>query len=212
MKEAVTKRQKELLICIYNYIKDTGFPPSFEEMRGKLGVSSNQSVSDHLKRLVDARLIQRNPFAARGIAILPLGYEAIGSPSLGAFLGATSAGAPVEAVEITGEWVALSQEVARLQGDVFLLKVHGDSMINAGIDDGDVVMAKQHKEFSSGDIVLARVGSSATIKRFMSVDKPPYVYLKPENPKYNYMLFTDETEMTGKIISVLKNGSWTSVR
>lgn len=212
MKGGITKRQNELLTCIYEFIKNTGFPPTFEEMREKIVVSSNQSVVDHLKKLVDAHLIKRNPSVARGIAILPLGYEAIGRPPLGAFLGATSAGAPVETVEITGEWVILSPEVARLRDEVFLLKVHGDSMVNAGIDDGDIVMVKEHKEFASGEIVLARVGADTTVKRFMSVDKPPYVYLKPENPKYNYLLFTDETEMLGKVISVLKNGGWTSIR
>ena len=85
-------------------------------------------------------------------------------------------------------------------------------MINAGIDDGDVVLVKNQKEFISGDIVLAEIGDEATIKRFMSTDTPPYVYLKPENPKYENILFTDEARLTGKVISVFKNGYWKPVK
>lgn len=85
-------------------------------------------------------------------------------------------------------------------------------MINAGIEDGDVVLVQAQKEFVSGDIVLAHIGEDATIKRFMSIDKPPYTYLKPENPKYNNILFTDEVRLTGKVISVLKNGYWKPIK
>jgi len=88
----------------------------------------------------------------------------------------------------------------------------GDSMINAGIDDGDVVLVQKAKEFSSGDIVLAYDSGEATIKRFVSEDKPPYVYLKPENPKYENILFTDEMRLDGKILSVLNKGDWRPVK
>ena len=211
-KNLITKRQNDLLFLIYNYIKDTGYPPTFEEMRGGLGVSSNQSFLDHLKKLVDNKLIKRNESVARSIAILPLGYKALGKPHLAPFIGAASAGAPVEAIEIAGEWQTLSPDVARLQEEVFLLKISGDSMINAGIDDGDTVLVQSKEEFISGEVVLAQVGSEATVKRFMSEDEPPYVYLKPENPRYEIMLFTDEVTLKGKVISVLKKGYWEPVK
>ncbi len=212
MKKEVTKRQKELLSIIYQYIKDSGYPPTFEEMRESLGVSSNQSVIDLLTKLKDQGIIKRNDSSARSIAILPLGYETLNKPPLVAFLGATSAGAPVEAIEIVGEWQTVSADVAKLQEEVFLLKISGDSMINAGIDDGDIVLVKSQKEFVSKDIVLAQIGDEATVKRFMSTDTPPYVYLKPENPKYENILFTDDVRLTGKIISVLKSGQWKSIK
>ena len=85
-------------------------------------------------------------------------------------------------------------------------------MINAGIDDGDVVLVQKAKEFSSGDIVLAYDGEEATVKRFVSEDKPPYVYLKPENPKYENILFEENTELKGTVISVLKNGQWRPIK
>lgn len=212
MESIITKRQKQLLEVIYNYIKDTGYPPTFEEMRKGLNVSSNQSIIDLLEKLKNKGFIQRNESVARGISILPASYEILGKPPLVAFLGFTAAGAPLETIEITGEWQEAPGEVTKLKEEVFLLKISGDSMMNAGIDDGDVVLVQSKKEFVSGDIVLAHIEDGSTIKRFISNDKPPYVYLKPENPNYKNIPFTDETHLTGKVISVLKNGYWKPVK
>lgn len=214
MKSSITARQKQLLEIIYQYIKNTGYPPTIQEMKESLGVSSNQSILDVLKKLESQRIIKRNEGIARSLAILPFGYEVLGEPALAPFLGATSAGAPIEAVEISGDWQLMpgSNEVAKPTDEVFLLKIFGDSMINAGIDDGDVVLVQNQKEFISGEVVLASIGNETTIKRFISDDKPPYVYLKPENPKYENILFTDEMELKGKVISVLKNNYWKSVK
>lgn len=210
--QEITKRQKELLSIIYGYIKDTGYPPTFEEMKDRLNVVSNQSIVDLLAKLEKQKLIKRNESSARSITILLLGYEILGQPPLAAFLGATSAGLPIEAIEISGEWQNVSKDVAQLKDEVFLLKISGDSMINAGIEDGDVVLVKSQKEFISGDIVLAQIEGDSTVKRFISEDKPPYVYLKPENLKYKNIPFTNETKLTGKVISVLKNGYWKPIK
>lgn len=212
MKIQLTKRQNDLLNVIYQYIKSTGYPPTFEEMREKLGVSSNQTIIDHLTSLKNKGIIKRKESDARGIAILPLGYEALGKPPLAAFLGVTSAGAPLETVEVSGEWQSLSDEIVRLQEEVFLLKINGDSMINAGINDGDIVLVQSVKEFYPREIVLAETSDGSTVKRFMSEDKPPYVWLQPENPKYNNILFDDDVRLTGKVISVMKDGSWRGVK
>lgn len=212
MQKPITKRQKQLLETIYSFIKDSGYPPTFEEMREKLGLSSNQSVLDLLKKLQKQGIIQRAEGVARSLSILPLGYEFLGEPPLVAFRGHTAAGAPLETIEIQGEWQILSADVAKLKDEVFLLRVSGDSMINAGIDDGDVVLVKTEKEFYTGDIVLAQIGDSSTIKRFISDDNPPFVYLKPENPAHAVIPFTEDMRMTGKVISVLKNGYWKPVK
>lgn len=211
MKKTITKRQKELLSIIYQYIKNEGYPPTFDEMRQRLNVTSNQSVIDLLNKLEDKQVIKRNQSIARSIVILPFGYEALGKPPLAPFLGVTTAGVPINAVEITGEWQTLSSNVSKLKDEVFILKVSGDSMINAGIDDGDLVLVKTEKEFISGNIVLAQIKDEATIKRFISDDKPPYIYLKPENPKYEIIPATDEMILKGKVISVLKEGYWRPV-
>lgn len=214
MEKSVTKRQKQLLEIIYNSIKNNGYSPTFEEMRENLGVSSNQSVIDHLQKLIESKLVKKGGSFARSLVILPLGYKILGQPHLAAFRGFAAAGAPIEAVEIPGEWKSLPSKLEKIEKleDVFLLKISGDSMINAGIDDGDIVLVKEQEEFVSKDIVLADISGEVTVKRFMSEDKPPYVYLKPENPNYSNILFTDETSLKGKIISVLKNGYWKPVK
>lgn len=204
----ITERQKELLGNLYKYIISTGYPPTFEELREQLNVSSNQSVIDLLTKLEKKKLIRRSESQARSITILPLGYEVLDKPPIVPFLGVTSAGVPLPTIEISGEWQILSSQVAMLQDNIFLLQISGDSMINAGIDDGDKVLVKSQKEFVSGDIVLAKVGDESMVKRFISEDKPPYLYLKPENPNYEIIYFTEDVVLEGKVISVLKNGQW----
>lgn len=212
MNGKITKRQKDLLEIIYKYIKDSGYPPTFEEMREKLKVSSNQSVIDLLVKLKKQKYIKRSESVARSIAILPLGYKVLGEPLLAPILGVTTAGLPLEPIEISGEWREVSGDASLLQDNIFLLKIKGDSMINAGIDNDDLVLVKTEKEFVSGDIVLANIGDEKTIKRFISEDKPPYLYLKPENPKYNIIYFTEEVTLAGKVVSVLKSGQWKGVK
>ncbi|MBI4160028.1 repressor LexA [Candidatus Wolfebacteria bacterium] len=211
MEIKITPRQKELLGVIYDFIRESGYPPSFEEMRENLGVSSNQSIVDLLDKLKAGNCIRKNE-GARTLVIKPMGYEVLGKPPLTPVLGMTTAGAPAEAVEISGEWQAISPSVAKLREDVFILRVIGDSMTSAGIDDGDAVLVQTKKEFVSGEIVYAQIGDEGTIKRFISEDNPPYVYLKPENSKYENILFTEEVELKGKVIAVLKDNQWLSVR
>ncbi len=212
MRGQITKRQKQLLEVIYDFIKNSGYPPTFEEMRGNLEVSSNQSIVDLLQKLKNGGYIKRDE-GARSIAILPLGYKTLDRPPLVAFAGVASAGPSIEMIEMSGEWQTISADVAKFADQVSLFKVFGDSMINAGIDDGDVVLVKDQHEFVSGDIVLARLnGSESTVKRFISEDKPPYVYLKPENPKYSLIPFTDEMQLIGKIISLLNGSDWRPVK
>jgi repressor LexA len=207
----ITPRQKDLLSIIYNYIRSEGYAPTFEEMRERLKVSSNQSVIDLLVRLDKNKFIKKNEAIARSIAILPLGYEVLGKPPIAPFLGVTSAGAPINAIEVSGNWQQISTDVAQLADKVFLLKISGDSMINAGIDDGDMILVKSEKEYVSGDIVLARIRDEVTVKKFISDDNPPYIYLKPENPKYDIIPATDEMKLEGKVISVLKEGYWKAI-
>lgn len=208
MNSPITKRQKELLENLYKYIISIGYPPTFEELREQLNVSSNQSVIDLLTKLENKKLIRRSESQSRGIVILPLGYEILGKPPLIPFLGVSHAGYPITAIEIQGDWQQLSPQVAKLEDEIFILRVSGDSMINAGVGDGDKVLVRSQKEFSSGDIVLADVDGESTIKRFISEDKPPYLYLKPENPKYDIVYFTESVILKGKVISINKRGQW----
>src|SRR3989338_6207991 len=132
MKKTITERQKQLLEVIYDFCASTGYPPTFEEMRENLGVSSNQSIVDLLEKLRRDGFIKKDS-GGRSLGILVLVYEASGRPALAAVLGTTTAGLPAESIEITGEWRSVSADVARFTEDIFMLKISGDSMINAGI-------------------------------------------------------------------------------
>jgi len=215
MKTEITKRQKELLAIIYGFIRDTGYPPTLEEMKDSLGVASNQSILDLLQKLTSLKLITKQEGMARSIGILPSGYQILNLPALVQTVGMATAGIPMEATQLIGEWQSLpaieGQNFERMD-EVFLVRVSGDSMINAGINNNDAVLVQTRKEFYSGDIVLAEINNQVTIKRFISEDKPPYVYLKPENPAYKNIRFTEEMQMQGKIIGVLKNGQIISVK
>ena len=180
-------------------------------MRDALDVSSNQSVLDLLNKLESKKIIKRNESVARSITILPFGYEILGKLALTPFLGISHAGSPIEAIQIDGEWEPMPGDVARLNSEVFFLKVSGDSMINAGIDDGDKVLVQVQKEFASGDVVLADTPNGSTIKRFVSDDNPPYIYLKPENPRYEVIPFTDAMKLIGKVVSIIKGGKLAEV-
>ncbi|MBI2443801.1 MAG: repressor LexA [Candidatus Magasanikbacteria bacterium] len=212
MKKDITERQKQLLGIIYDYFQGSGYPPTFEEMREELKVASNQSVVDLLKKLVENGYIKRSEAAARGLTLLPLGYEALGRQPMAPFMGVAAGGPPIQALAITGEWQTLPGGLAKLKDEVFVLRISGDSMINAGIDDGDQVLVQTQKYFVSGDIVFAQVDDETTVKRFMSTDQPPYLFLKPENPKYQNILFKDNIELKGKVISVSKSGQWLPIK
>ena len=199
----ITKRQKEILKLIYNSIKNNGYPPNFEEFKNKFDISSNQAIIDHLENLEKKRLITRKEHQARNIKITPAGYKVLKVNPLTPIVGISYAGNIAESFEITDDWQEVSKEIKKHSKEVFLIKVSGDSMINAGIDEDDLLLAQSEKEFSSGDIVIAQTPDGTTIKRFISDDTPPYIYLKPENPKYNIIQFTHEMTLQSKII-----GKW----
>lgn len=201
MGKQITKRQKDVLRVICNWIKNSGFPPSFSDLKEELGINSNQTILDHLENLEKKRLIKREEGSARGIKILKNGYEAIKARPLVPIIGTTSAGGFSEAIEEIGAWVPLlNNEAQRLSDDVFVVRVMGDSMINAGINEDDLILFKKTNSFVSRDIVLAQTPDGVTIKRFISQNKSPHKFLKPENPNYPIIPFTNEIEIVGKMV------------
>lgn len=204
-KEAITKRQKEVLRIIYDNLITAGFPPSFSELKEKLKISSNQSLLDMFSILEKKNLISRKEGSARGIKILKRGYKEISSRPLAPVVGFTSAGSFTEAIEEINAWQPLSKDVETIADDVMVVRVMGDSMINADINDGDLILFKKTTRFISGDIVLAQTPDGTTVKRFISQKKSPCVFLKPENPKYSNILFTDEMRLVAKMIKKLNH-------
>lgn len=203
--QEITKRQKEVLKIIYEAIKSSGFPPSFSELKERLNISSNQSILDLLSALEKKRFIKREEGSARGMKILDKGFKVLGTKKLIPFLGTSYGGSLTETFEIEDEVKEIKNhsEVSKID-NVFFVKVSGDSMSDI-INDGDVVLVKKNREFSSGDIVLARSPDGTTIKRLVSCDEPPYLYLRPENPNHKKIIvFTDDVEIIGKIIGIVK--------
>lgn len=199
MQNIITKRQKELLHIIYKYIQTTGYPPSFDEMKEKLGVSSNQAIIDFLKLLETKGYIKRGAGEARSLQITNSGYSAIKEPPLIKLAGVTAAGPAIEAIE-QNEWLSLPSSYKKYD-NVFMVKISGNSMIEANIYDGDAVLIKEQREYKSGDIVLARIGDDVTLKTFIAKDKK--TYLKPENPACRIIAITDDTYFLGKMIANL---------
>lgn len=209
MKFEITKRQKELLKIIYDFIKNTGFPPSFEDMRANLKVSSNQSIIDLLEKLVKANALKRNEGSARGLTITPFGFKIL-NKQIFPLVGVSSAGPFVESFnDINFKWIevpsnVIPDEKIKKAEDIFIVQVYGDSMINAGINNGDKLLVQKVKSFKNGDIVVAKNEDGTTVKRFM-VDKNE-IYLKPENPNYDIIkIIPEEILFEGKVILNLSN-------
>lgn len=198
MKNEITKRQKELLNFIYSFIETSGYPPTLEEMKVSLEVSSNQAVLDLLDSLEKKQFIRRDNIA-RGILIRPIGYEIINKDPLVKIVGTVAAGPAIEAIE-QNEWTTMPNGDQRFE-NVFVIKISGNSMINVNIYDGDSVLIKEAKEYKNGDIVLARIGDEVTLKRF--VYDNGRTYLKPENPTYRKIAITHDTFFLGKMITKL---------
>ncbi|HUT96207.1 MAG TPA: transcriptional repressor LexA [Candidatus Paceibacterota bacterium] len=198
MEQKVTKRQKEVLQIIYNNIKNSGFPPSFNDLKEGLDINSNQTILDHLANLEKKRLIKREEGSARGIKILKKGFGILGANQLVPVVGTTAAGGFAEAIEEIENWEELSEEIAKLNDDLIIVKVSGDSMINAGINDGDFVLIKRTNNFKKGDIVLVQNGEGTTLKRMMFQNGK--YFLKPENPKYENIFLTNEMQIIGRMI------------
>lgn len=202
---AITPKQKKVLEIIYHCIATEGFPPSLADLREELNVSSNQSVLNFLFALEKNGYIKREEGQARSIKIMPLGLKMLGKKKLAPVAGTSSCGPYVKSFDdVFVKWETLRNEamvnerIDELQEEVFIIKVYGDSMINAGIDEGDMLLVKKTREYKSGDIVVARYEDGTTVKRFIAENKK--TYLKPENPKYKNIPIYPEMCFEGKVV------------
>ncbi|HMM21675.1 MAG TPA: transcriptional repressor LexA [Selenomonadales bacterium] len=197
----LSSRQKQ----IFAYIKDTlrakGYPPSVREIGEAVGLSSSSTVHSHLEKLEEMGLIRRDPTKPRAIDILeeaPWRQKAVTPVPL---VGRVTAGQPILAVENIEETYPLPTE---LVGDesVFMLTVQGESMINAGILDGDYVLVRDQDTARNGEIVVALIDDEeATVKRFFR--EKDCIRLQPEN---NYMdpIYSRNVTILGKVIGVFR--------
>lgn len=202
----LTERQQQVLDYIRTTVEERGYPPSIREIGEAVGLSSPSSVHAQLGSLVEAGMIRRDPTKPRAIVVVDetrQHAQAADSRTREVpVLGRIAAGTPILAAEHVEEVMPLPTELVG-DGPVFLLEVKGDSMINAGIHEGDLVAIHKQPDALDGEIVACLVdGEEATVKRLQRKDGK--VYLHSENPAYEPMVFTEGIELIGKVVSVLR--------
>lgn len=198
----ITERQKELLQFIIRQIREHNLPPSISEMATHLKVKSKNAVAKLLNALEEEGFI-RTSGKARGIEILNALGESLEKGFMRVpILGHVQAGSPHLAEEHIEDWINLPQTMVKGRRDVFLLRVRGDSMINAGIFADDLVIVRPTKDVKNNDIVVALLHDEATVKRFIQIKNR--AYLKAENPDYKNIYPKEEWMVQGKVVGVIR--------
>lgn len=202
MPKEITDRQKELLRYIVEQVREHNLPPSVSEMAEFLKVKSKNAVAKLLDALEAAGAIRMSG-KARGIEVLnSLGLSLEKGLVSVPVIGNVQAGSPHLAEEHVEEWINLPTNLIRGRRDVFLLKVRGDSMINAGIYQDDLVIVRPTKDVKHNDIVVALLHDEATVKRFIQIKNR--AYLKAENPRFKDIYPKEEWMIQGKVVGVIR--------
>jgi repressor LexA len=204
----LTERQREVLDFIRDFSQRNSYPPSVRDICEAVGLSSTSSVHAHLNSLEEKGFIRRDGSSARAITILgddemqgegptEIVRNIVSLP----LLGQVAAGVPIEAQEDINEMLPLPRQVV---GDTasFMLTIRGDSMIEAGILDGDYVVVREQPTASNGEIVVALIDSEATVKTFYR--EPDRIRLQPENALMEPIYVRDDVTILGKVIALLR--------
>lgn len=206
MAEYLTEKQEAVLKFIEDYQLAHGKSPTIREMREHFNVSSDNSILKHLKALKEKGAIRKDD-TPRGIHLLDTikqKLSASGSVNL-PVLGFIPAGGPVVTDEYVKEWMNVGENLAKSAEGYFLLEVTGNSMIDAGIFEGDLVVVDTKKESSDGDIVVALIDNENTLKRL--VKKDGEVYLKAENKNYKDIYPAEELTTQGVVTALIRQYS-----
>jgi repressor LexA len=200
----LTERQKEIMEYILTEVQKKGYPPSVREIGEAVGLSSSSSVHAQLEKLEQLGYLRRDPTKPRAIEVLNsdllndnISFKNILNIPI---VGAVTAGEPILAEQNIQDYFPLPKSFTRTN-DAFMLRVKGDSMINAGIYDGDLVIVNQEPSASNGDIVVALLGEEATVKRFYKEQQ--YIRLQPENERYEPII-SNEVQILGRVIGLVR--------
>jgi repressor LexA len=201
----ISSRQLAILDFIKREVKEKGYPPSVREIGESVGLASSSTVHGHLERLEKKGLIRRDPTKPRAIEILGLDDSASAfshTISRVPLIGRVTAGVPITATENIEDYFPLPNHFVK--GDeVYMLSVVGDSMIEAGIHNGDYVIVRQQSSANNGDIVVAmNEEDEATVKTFYK--EKDHIRLQPENSSMKPILLDDVT-ILGKVIGVFRD-------
>lgn len=206
MDKNITKRQEDVLTYIKKYVVEHGYPPSTREIGAALGLSSPATVHTHLKKLEDAGCIRKTNSKFRTIEIVGENEyakkeeeELVKVP----LLGRISCGNPIEAIENPDDWFTLPASLIPARETIFTLKASGESMINKGIYDGDIVIVQKQKVARNGEIVVAMTDDNeVTLKTFYK--EKDHIRLQPENDTMDPIIL-DNCTILGKAIGLYRN-------
>jgi len=199
--KGLTKRQREILTYVLDSMQQRGYPPSVREIGTALGLTSSSTVHSHLAALEKKGFIHRDPSKPRAIEILKDGAShppkrVVNVPVLGRI----AAGQPILAEENVEDVFPLPKDFVREDAS-FILRVRGDSMIDAGIHDGDYLVIRQQAIANNGEIVAAMIGDEATVKRFYR--ERDHIRLQPENSTMSPIIARDVT-VIGKAVALIR--------
>ena len=204
----LTARQRQVLEFIDAEVRRRGYPPSVREIGQAVGLSSSSTVHAHLAALQDKGYLTRDPTKPRALEVhfeSGSGAAVERRPARHVpLVGDVAAGTGVLAAENIEETMPIPEDLTGRGGDLFMVRVRGDSMIDAGILDGDYVVARQQSTAEAGDTVVAGIpGDEATVKTFLR--RRGKVVLRPENPELDEMVFEpDEVSVYGRVVTVLR--------
>jgi len=203
MSDELTSRQRKILDVIRDAVSDRGYPPSIREIGEAVGLTSTSSVHSQLEALQRKGYIRRDPTKPRAIEVHPGdSHMAMPKPlpTYVPLLGQIAAGAPILADEQVEEMLPLPRELVG-QGELFMLKVRGDSMTEDGVFDGDYVVVRSQPEANEGDMVAALLDEEATVKRFSR--RGSRIRLLPANPAYE-PIDGEHAKLLGRVVAVLR--------
>lgn len=197
----ITAKQTEILEYIKQQILNKGYPPAVREICEAVHLKSTSSVHSHLETLEKNGYIRRDPTKPRAIEILDDSFNLIRNEVVNVpILGQVAAGEPIFADQnIEGYFPVLSENMP--SGNAFMLNVRGESMVNIGIYDGDKILVREQSTASNGEIVVALVEDSATVKTFYKEDG--HYRLQPENDAMPPII-VDEVEIVGKVVGLYR--------
>lgn len=196
----ITSKQQEILDFIKEETASKGYPPSVREICSAVGLKSTSTVHGHLDRLEKRGFIRRDPTKPRAIEILDrTGYqkEIINVP----IVGSVAAGQPILAVENIEDRFPIPADFFPSNNNMFILEIKGTSMIGVGIMDGDYLIVQQQSTASNGEIVVALIEDSATVKTFYR--EKDHIRLQPENPDMKPII-VDDCAILGKAIGLFR--------
>jgi repressor LexA len=200
----LTKRQQEIFDFIKRYSSAHGYPPTVRDIGKAVGLASSSTVHAHLANLEKVGLLRRDPSKPRAIELLDRAVGSVKSAVSGEgrlpLVGSVAAGQPILAEENIEDHIAIPSEAGGDHGE-FVLAVRGESMVNAGMLDGDLVVVQRQDTANDGDIVVALVGEEATVKRFFR--EADHIRLQPENDHME-PIRSREVQIMGKVVGLLR--------